>query len=119
MKSCVTNVFLIVVYIGAVAGIQRLVFRNLRKIPMIKKKVDEEIRKAEKVMKHDIKSLYQGDNAECIFVTNLPHKGASTEDILSRIKDYLELGKFNIRPAICLAFTFLGKVFSHCKINFY
>ncbi|CAL8106418.1 unnamed protein product [Orchesella dallaii] len=79
---------------GALAGLQRLLFRNLRKIPAVKRKVDEEVKKAEKVMKHDIKTLYQGDNSECIFITDLPSAGLSTQDILEKIKDYSKLGSY-------------------------
>lgn len=80
------------------AGLQRLVFRNLRKIPAVKRKIDEEIKKAEKVMKHDIKGLYTGENQQCVFVTDLPKTGLNTEDLLSRINEYLELGRFRTAP---------------------
>lgn len=79
---------------GASAGIQRFIFQNLKKIPAVRRKVDEEVKKAEKVMKQDIKALYQGDKDDVVFITDLPSSGLTAEEILSRIEnEYLDLGK--------------------------
>ena len=74
------------------AGLKRQVFRIVKRIPAIKNKIAEEVGKADKSLEEDVASLYRGKDDECICITQLPSKGLPNEEILDKIKIYMDLG---------------------------
>jgi hypothetical protein len=60
---------------------------------MIKKKIAEEVGKAEKSLEAEVESLYRGKDEVCLCITELPSKGLPNEEIIERVKVYMDLGK--------------------------
>jgi hypothetical protein len=81
---------------------KRILFKLLKKLPPIKRHVENEIQKARTTLNNDVAELYKGKNGKCIFITKLPKKGYSSVTVLEMVAQYLKLGKKN-----CCLFKFL------------
>lgn len=82
---------------GVTAGLKRVFFRNLRKIPVVKRKIDEEIGKTDLALQKDINDLFRVKNSDSDvdihYITKLPCNGLTDEDILQKLTEYMDLGK--------------------------
>lgn len=77
---------------GFYAGGKRALFSLLKKIPAVKRKVNEEVDKAQKTLYKDIANLYKDKNGECTFITKLSSEGRPLETVLAKVAEYLEMG---------------------------
>ncbi|XP_021945961.1 sphingosine-1-phosphate lyase [Folsomia candida] len=79
---------------GFYAGGKRALFSLLKKIPAVKRKVNEEVDKAQKTLYKDIANLYKDKNGECTFITKLSSEGRPLETVLAKVAEYLEMGNY-------------------------
>jgi len=77
---------------GAIAGAKRAFFKNVKRIPAVRRKVDEEMKKTQENMSEEMGSLFQGNKGEAHFITKIPCEGLEIDDILTKVTEYLELG---------------------------
>jgi len=81
--------------IGAYEGLKKFVFKYLKKIPYVRRKVQEELDSVKGTIDHDMLKLMKGDSERCSFILNLPPNGIPAEKILEKLTDYMKLGGWN------------------------
>jgi len=93
---------------GILAGFKRKFFSLCRKLPVIKNKIDIEFEKADQTLEKDVAQLYTTLNAELACITQLPQAGMSNENIIEKIKEYMDLGPYNWKDGKCSGAVYHG-----------
>lgn len=81
-------------YLGIVTRAKKTFFRLARKLPVVARKIEEEMGKAAASFGKNVVSLRGGRP----YIDNLPSKGLSDEKIIKEVQDCLNLGKFKHKP---------------------
>jgi len=81
--------------LGVKQGLLRWFFRYIRNSPFVKKKILRALEKTKDVLHQDMLKLMRGKRSADGFdyILTLPNAGAESEDIISKLNEYMTLGK--------------------------
>lgn len=78
---------------GLVERSKKTAFRLFRKIPAVKKQIEDELESISKGFEEDVRE----STKNLTFITELPKSGIKREDIINKLDDNLTLGKQKVK----------------------
>jgi len=80
---------------GLVEGVKRYIFKLARKVPYIKRQIKAEVDQIKETINTDMLNLMKGDSLECHFILQLPCQGLKSDEIITKLHEYLKLGHYS------------------------